>query len=105
MVAVSVDMHGTAGSYCYVGIYESTDRQIGANPASDLLQQPGAVGSNEWLLSNNWQSYTTFPEIGSTIIPATAGTRTYTLKYATSNNSNAAYFKNRKIWAMALGGF
>ena len=104
LVGVSMLMHCAAGSTAYVGVYEGTDHPINVNPGT-LPQQIGAVGQYEWLLSTAETSYASLPYRATTMIPATAGTRTYTLKYATSNAANAATFKNRNIWALALGGF
>ncbi|MHC4224553.1 MAG: hypothetical protein ACYSUN_11230 [Planctomycetota bacterium] len=93
------------GGYVWVGVYEATDYAIsGAPERSEGLGNfgsistaylPGAFGATT--------SYTTLPFTALTLLPATAGSRTYKMKYATS--AGTATFKNRTIWAVALGGF
>lgn len=85
----------------FVGIYEATDH---ATPVIILSQAQGVSGTR--YTSPGYAAGVT--AVGGFIsIPATAGTRTYTLKYARvdlgSGASGNATFANRKLWGVAGG--
>lgn len=106
LVAAQVEAKiSDTASYAQVGIHEATDYAIDAAQVSLSSAASRLVGARESLIAENASSYGK-PHHAVTIMPATAGSRTYTLKYGRNFVTSAtATFKNRKIWAMALGGF
>lgn len=108
IIGIELDFYtsaaGTAGAY--VGIYEATDHPIAGAPAFTEFQGGGVLGysgTGSGLVTTGGSSGTEKSH-GLFFLPATAGSRTYTLKYA-SNGSATATFANRTIWAMNIGGF
>lgn len=86
----------TTGS-SLVGIYEATDF---SSSLTVLLQLAGSSGT----LRSAPGSSTGSSGVGGWItVPATAGERTYTLKYARFAGSGNATFADRKLWAIARG--
>ena len=90
----------------FVGVYKATDFPITGVPdrgeytgVSATRTAPHGPG----MVIETTASYPVPPNSGLFMIPSTAGSRTYTLKYATTGVSGS--FKDRKIWALALGGF
>lgn len=80
-----------------VGIYEATDF-----PSSQLvlLQLAGASGTRKTVPG----SISGTDTVGGFItLPATAGSRTYTLKYARYLGTGTATFASRKLWGMVGG--
>ena len=109
LVVIGIEVasyNSNATNQNFVGVYEATDFAIsgvpdrgeytGTSAAFDSPHGPGMVLTCT-------TSYNTLPYSGLFMVPSTAGSRTYTLKYATEGASGS--FQNRKIWALALGFF
>lgn len=98
MAYAEVTMVGPTTGTSVVGIYEATDHpsSIGvllqvAGTTSTLKTVPGSATGNATVG-------------GFLLIPATAGSRTYTLKYArVSGSSGTPTFSNRKLWVITGG--
>jgi hypothetical protein len=106
LIGIEVAMLNSTSDNNFVGVYEATDFPISGAP--DLSETTGDSGittspQGPGLVATVTTSYTTLPFSKIAMIPATAGSRTYTLKYAVIGGT--ATFKDRKIWALALGGF
>jgi len=97
LVGVQVEYQGTGGNIATVGVSEATNYALSGVPEQDVSH------TNERRLVTTNTAYTSLPSTASFILPATAGSRTYTLKYAVTAGTGT--FKNRTIWALALGGF
>ena len=97
LIGISIELKNSAGN-AYVGVYEGTDRAISGAPSSTEYM-PGGPGYAQTTTA----TYQDNPYMLMAPITATAGSRTYTLKYCVSASTGT--FKNRAIWAMALGGF
>lgn len=107
LIGIEVASLNDAGSLNQVGVYESTDFAI--TGVADRSETTGYSGTSfqspqgPGFTATVTTTYTDPPFSKIAMIPATAGSRTYTLKYATKTGT--ATFKNRKIWALALGFF
>ena len=94
-VFAEVQMKTSAGT-CRVGLYEATDL---STPA-DILASTATDYETRRTTPSVDTGLTTITRAGSLDFPATAGSRTYTLKYKTS--SGTASFKARKLWVVAF---
>jgi len=106
LIGIEVDMLNPTSDDNFVGVYEAIDFPISGVPdRSETTGDSGTFTSPQGpgFVATVTTSYTTLPFSKIAMIPATAGSRTYTLKYATAGVSGS--FKNRKIWALALGFF
>ena len=107
LVVIGIEVasyNSNATNQNFVGVYEATDFAISGVPdRSEYRGSETFEGQGPGMAFTVNTSYTTLPYSGLFMIPSTAGSRTYKLKYATGGGT--ATFKNRKIWALALGGF
>ena len=101
LVAVTAQLLITGGSNAHIGVHAATDYSL-ANDTEDATS--GSVGTGEILISTSRSTYNTNAFHALTILPATAGSRTYTMKYK-SSGAGTLTAQNRKLWVVALGGF
>ena len=97
MAYVEVNVTGPTTGSSLVGIYEATDLP---STQTVLLQLAGSSG----VMKSSPGSITGVSTVGGWLmLPATAGARTYTLKYARFSGSGNATFSGRKLWVVAGG--
>ena len=101
LVAVTAQLLITGGVVAHIGVHAATDYSL-ANDTEDATS--GSVGTGEILISTSRSTYNTNAFHALTILPATAGSRTYTMKYK-SSGAGTLTAQNRKLWVVALGGF
>jgi hypothetical protein len=97
---IEASMTPTATGAALIGLYEATDfatpitlltRAANAGVAT-LVTEPGGQGVQKSVAVG-----------GFVVIPATAGKRTYTLKYARFGGSGSVTYASRKLWVIGGG--
>lgn len=94
-IFAQVDGQSSADDEGQVGIYEATD----ISTATKIMEFTLSSFTTKRITLAGDGGTTTSTAASSIVIPATAGSRTYTLKYKrTDSGESPARFKNRKLW-------
>lgn len=92
LIGVAVEMKSASPpNTVAVAVHEATDWNTAGSTDAD-----GSERILEWTSG----SYSEKPLTAFKLIPVTAGSRTFTLKYGAAQGGT---FKNRKLWAIAMG--
>jgi hypothetical protein len=112
-VTVTVPSNGLVAVYAQL-----ESQQVGGYMQYAGLEEPTDLAGTQNMLQNTVTSYTKIqtcpgdifgadgsnPLVGSFLLfPATAGTRTYTMKYKVQFGGSNASFRNRKLWVATFG--